>query len=51
MHVRRILIFLIINYVVIERIIYVKLRYEINFRAGCEQVADYLQWGRGEVTD
>ena len=46
-----ILIILIINYVVIEWIIYVKLRYGINFRTSCWQVADKLQWGRGEVLD
>ena len=32
--------FLLINYVVIEWIIYVKLRYGINFRTSCGQVTD-----------
>ena len=36
----RILIFLFINYVEIELNIYVKLRYGINFRTSCGQVAD-----------
>ena len=51
MYVCTILIFRIINYVVIEWIIYVKLRYGIHFRTSCGQVADWLQWGRGEVPD
>ena len=38
MYVCTILIFLLINYVVIEWIIHVKLRYGINFRTSCGQV-------------
>ena len=40
MYVCTILIFLNINYVVIEWIIYVKLRYGINFRTSCGQVSN-----------
>ena len=40
MYVCTILIFLIIDYVVIEWIIYVKLRYGINFRTSRGQVSD-----------
>ena len=43
MYVCKILIFLIINYVVIEWIINVELRYGINFWTSCGQVADKLQ--------
>ena len=51
MYLWTILIFVNINYVVIEWIIYMKLRYGINFRTSCGQVANLLQWGRGEVPD
>ena len=43
--------FLDINYLLIERIIYVKLRYGINSRTSCGQIADRSMRGRRPVPE